>query len=179
MTYKTYKHNPPHLFLPGYNYFVTASSWRHKPIFHESKIKEQMVEMLSLGCQKYHWILDDWVFLDDHYHIMLRSDPEGETTIAKLINNFHKFLSLWIRKEYSDGLICGRIFNNYWDTCLTYERSFLSRLNYIYYNPVKHGYVKKPEDYPFGSFYYRVRDEQNYLEKLKNLHPWDNLDLEH
>jgi len=138
-----------------------------------------MIEILSLGCQKYHWILDDWVFLDDHYHIMLRSDPEGKTTIAKIINNFHKFLGLCLRKEYDNSIKSGKLFNNYWDTCLTYERSFLCRLNYIYYNPVKHGYVKKPEDYTFGSFYYRVQDEREYLYNLRKLHPWQDLNLEH
>lgn len=68
-----------------------------------------------------------------------------------------------------------RIFWNYWDTCITYERSYFARLNYIYFNPVKHGYVEVPESYPFGSYYYRMQNEEKHLERLKKDYPWDKV----
>jgi hypothetical protein len=66
----------------------------------------------------------------------------------------------------------------YWDTCITYERSYFAKLNYLYYNPVKHGYVQDPAEYSFGSYYYRVKKEKLYLQGLIKKHPCDGLDLE-
>lgn len=137
-----------------------------------------MVKILTIGCEKFAWQLEDWVILDDHYHLMLQASEDGKKTIADLMNNFHKFSSLWIRKHYPDFKDEKRIFCNYWDKCITYESSYYARLNYLYNNPVKHGYVEKPEDYPFGSYYYRIKTQKTYLEELMNKFPFDKLDLE-
>ena len=142
-----------------------------------------MLEVLKTTADKLDWNIDDWVFLDDHHHLMLES-PETEAngpmpkTIAEFINNFHRFSALRIRSSYNDLKRIKNIFYNYWDTCITYERSYFARLNYLYYNPVKHDYVKDPADYPFGSYFYRVKQEKLYLKSLAKKHRFDRLDLE-
>ena len=35
----------------------------------------------------------------------------------------------------------------YWDTQLTYEKSYLARLNYVHTNAVRHGLVRQAEQY--------------------------------
>jgi putative transposase len=40
---------------------------------------------------------------------------------------------------------------NFWDTKLTYERSYLARLNYVHQNPVKHVLVSMANQYPWCS----------------------------
>ncbi len=57
---KKYLHNPPHLFLPGAKYWVTGSSYQHKPHFEKAPIKEKMLEILKTGCEKFGWQIDDW-----------------------------------------------------------------------------------------------------------------------
>ncbi len=44
-----------------------------------------------------------------------------------------------------------KVWYNYWETALTYERSYLARLSYVHRNPVKHGLVAEARDYPWGS----------------------------
>ena len=36
---------------------------------------------------------------------------------------------------------------NFWDTKLTYERSYLARLNHVHQNAVKHGLVRVANQY--------------------------------
>lgn len=177
IAYKTYSHNPPHLFIGGAKYWVTGSCYKHSLYFADPSAKEKMIEILMRGCQKYNWKIDDWVILNDHYHLMLQSSTDGDKTIEDIIRNFHKFSSMWIRKN-SVIAKADKIFWNYWDTCITYEKSYYTRLNYLYYNPVKHGYVERAEDYQFGSFYFRWRENREYLENLKGSYPFDRLDLE-
>jgi len=40
---------------------------------------------------------------------------------------------------------------NFWDTRLTFEKSYLARLNYVHQNPVKHGLVAVANQYPWCS----------------------------
>ena len=40
---------------------------------------------------------------------------------------------------------------NFWDTKLTYEKSYLARLNYVHQNPVTHGLVAMANQYQWCS----------------------------
>ena len=42
---------------------------------------------------------------------------------------------------------------NYWDYCPRNEQEYLTRMNYLFYNPAKHGYVTNLQEYAFSSFH--------------------------
>src|SRR5437667_10073913 len=44
-----------------------------------------------------------------------------------------------------------RVMYEFWDTRLTFEKSWLARLNYVHQNPVKHGLVSLANQYPWCS----------------------------
>jgi putative transposase len=64
---------------------------------------------------------------------------------------------------------------NYWDRCISLERSYWARLNYINHNPVKHGYVTDARAYPFGSYYFESRESWEVCERE---YPWDSVSEE-
>ena len=43
------------------------------------------------------------------------------------------------------------VWHNFWDTRLTYQKSYFARLNYMHQNPVKHGLVPVANQYPWCS----------------------------
>ena len=43
------------------------------------------------------------------------------------------------------------VWHNFWDTRLTYQHSYLARLNYVHQNAVKHGLVAVANQYPWCS----------------------------
>jgi len=45
----------------------------------------------------------------------------------------------------------------YWEHLLRDELDFEHHVNYIHYNPVKHGYVNKPSDWKYSSFHRYVK----------------------
>ena len=52
------------------------------------------------------------------------------------------------------GRRTGRIWQNrYWDHMIRSEADMNTHLNYIHYNPVKHGYVDKPFNWPYSSIH--------------------------
>jgi len=44
------------------------------------------------------------------------------------------------------------VWYSYWDHCVRDERDFWTKFNYIHYNPVKHGYAGKPDDWKNSSY---------------------------
>jgi putative transposase len=65
---------------------------------------------------------------------------------------FRELHSITAREVNRLDLISGRqVWFQYWDTCLTFERSWLARPNYVNNNAVHHKLVSNPTNYPYCS----------------------------
>lgn len=139
--------------------------------------KERLLQSIQRGMNDYHWTLEDWVILNNHYHLMADS-PEDVSTLPKMIQEIHKFTSQWIKKHITGLKDEKRIWYNYYDTCITYERYYFARLKYIWYNPVKHNYVDDPSKWSFGSYYSRTQENANSGMNIMANYPCDKLNIE-
>jgi putative transposase len=176
MNFKKYLHNPPHLFVPNTKYFITARIYNKLHLLKTKESKKQLFNILGKGFLKRKWIIEDWVILNNHYHLMVDSG-ENSDELPDIIKEIHKFSALWIKKNVSDAKHINKIWHNYWDTCITYERSYFARLNYIWNNPVKHGYIERPEDWEFGSYRERFEREKEYLARINKNYPSDKVKI--
>jgi putative transposase len=98
--------------------------------------------------KKYEWELDHWVILGNHYHLIGKSKTGKDMT--RIIQGIHGSTSKPIQEATGAAK---PIWWNYWDYCPRNERDYFVRLNYLLWNPVKHGYVEELEDYAFSSFH--------------------------
>jgi putative transposase len=168
--YKVYPHNPPHLFLPNGIYFITGATLHKIHYLKTDAAKEQTYNYMQKSFSHYGWHIHDWVILDNHYHIMAAA-PQDAASLPHVINNFHRFSGLWIKKHL-DLIGEDKIWHNYWDTCVDYEASYYARIHYLWFNSVKHGYVDDPKKWRFGSCASRHEKEiepviQYPIDKLK------------
>ena len=147
--FKRYPHNPPHLFLPDCYYMITASTYLKEPVMASDKRKREWLEAFLEAAELYKWQAIAWVVLRNHYHAIVKS-PEDAHTLSKFVGSYHKFTSSKWNDE--DGVSGRKTWWNYWDTCLTSEKRFYSRLRYVFWNPVKHGLSEMPEGYPFSNY---------------------------
>jgi REP-associated tyrosine transposase len=95
--------------------------------------------------------LEAWSVFSNHYHFVAQS-PQSENTaesLSEMISLFHEKTAKWINKL--DQQTGRKVWHNFWDTQLTFERSYLARLNYVHQNPVKHGLVLVATRYPWCS----------------------------
>ena len=129
--------------------------------------KNATLEYLFKSFSHFGWNLEDWVLLDNHYHIMAEAPDQAET-LSSAINNFHKFSALWIKKHIQLLDDIPKIWYNYWDTCITNEKAYFARLNYIWHNPVKHGYVENAGQWKFGSYYFRLKNNEPIENIIQN-----------
>jgi putative transposase len=147
--FKKAQHNPPHLFLEDTLYMLTASTYQKQAFLNSDKRKLDWISAFLKASEIYQWEIIAWVVLHNHYHAIVRS-PKQKLNMAKFIASYHKFTARKWNQE--DQLLGRKVWWNYWDTCIRSEKDYLARLNYIFLNPVKHGIVNDPENYPFSNY---------------------------
>ncbi len=128
--YKEYKHNPPHLFIPNCKYFITGATYQRKPYLINDESKFALLSSIKKSFTDYKWQLEDWVILNNHYHIMVNS-PEDPCSLSIIMKEIHRFNAMWIKKNIPQAKSEKIIWYNYWDSCITFETSYFARLNYL------------------------------------------------
>src|SRR5206468_665715 len=74
---------------------------------------------------------------------------EDATSLTAMLGRLHEKTAKWLNRL--DAAPRRSVWHNFWDTRLTYERSYRTRLNYVHQNPVKHRLVAVANQYPWCS----------------------------
>jgi len=172
--YKTYLHKPPHLFIDKAYYIITSHCVENIRPFYNNEYKKTVCETLFCAFEELHnWDIVAYVVLDNHYHILVKAGKSEE--LPDIIASAHKFSSRKINKI--EDKVGRQIWYEYWDTVITSLSSFYARFNYIHYNPVKHGYVKRMEDYLFSSYRKYAEIDKRKLDQIQKKYPFDKLKI--
>ena len=90
-----------------------------------------------------------WAILPDHMHMLIEPRSNNLSDLMKRLKQ--KFSGLY-RSQYH--LKSGRIWQyRYWDHIIRNQNDLNQHLDYIHYNPVKHGIVNKPHIYVHSSIH--------------------------
>jgi putative transposase len=141
-------HAPVHRLDSDGIYMVTAATLHKERLFaDETKLATLEHGLLTLAKQ-YHWQLEAWAVFSNHYHFVARSNDDS-ASLKKFLKHLHADSARGLNRL--DDKAGRAVWFNFWDTKLTYERSYLARLNYVHQNPVKHGLVSMANQYPWCS----------------------------
>jgi len=141
-------HAPSHRFSPGLTYMVTGATLYRKHFFRSHKFLSRLEKDLLETLARNHWSPQAWCAFSNHYHFIGKAQASA-TPLRQLIGKFHSKTALWVNQH--DGATGRRVWYQYWDRCLTFQSSYLARLNYVNNNPVRHGLVRRAADYPYCS----------------------------
>ena len=108
-----------------------------------------MLENTLLEVAKQHAVvLEAWAVFSNHYHFVAHTTGQ-ESQLANLIGRLHYSTAEDVnRRDQQPGR---EVWFNFWETRLTFEKSYLARLNYVHQNAVKHGLVRQANEYPWCS----------------------------
>lgn len=172
--YKTYQHVPPHYFVPNAKYMVTGAIAHKQSILRNDKYKYFFLQTLFEKANLFDWELEAWAVLDNHYHFIAQA-PDNSTNLRKILQQTHSITAIQFNRW--DNTSGRQVWQNYWDTCITYEKSYLARLRYVHENPIKHGLVDNAIDYPFCSYkWFREQGDNDFKEQVVN-QPIDKVNL--
>ena len=148
MTNKAWPHAPIHRLSSDGIYMVTGATLQKRLFFSSAeKLASLENDILTLA-KLYSWQLEAWAVFMNHYHLIAR----GELDAARLdIYLKHLHSKSAIDVNMNDSVRGRQVWYNFWETKLTYERSYLARLNYVHQNAVKHGLVRVASQYEWCS----------------------------
>jgi len=145
---KDWPHAPVHRIDSRGVYMVTAATLYKKLLFKDATRLDLLErELLSLA-KRYEWQLHAWAVFANHYHFVGRCEQE-ETRLGEFLNHLHSSTARQLNRL--DQTVGRAVWFNFWDIKLTYQRSYLARLNYVHQNPVKHGLVTLASQYAWCS----------------------------
>jgi len=132
-------------------YFVTARTLYQISHFKSAArltwVRDRLLELAA----QYQWRMEAWAVLSNHYHFVAHSPLEegAAESLGRYLKHFHADVTRYVNKV--DGLEGRKIWHNYRETHLTFQKSYLARLHYTHHNPVHHGLVALATDYEWCS----------------------------
>ena len=154
VTYREWSHSPSHLFASNTAYIVTAGTYDKARLFDSASKLDFLMRSFFEEAGRFHWQPQAWAFMANHYHFIAHAPADGGS-LKDFIRSLHSKTARWLNQQ--DHTPGRKVWFQYWDTCLTYEKSYLARLHYVHNNPVKHGLVGDAENYHWCSMGWFVR----------------------
>jgi putative transposase len=150
----------------GSTFFFTLVTFERRKILTLDTSRQILARTISEVRNQYPFAIEAWVLLPEHLHAIWTL-PEEDKDYSKrwgLIKAkfskearvlFHaEPLANTSRSKRRETAIWQRRF---WEHCIRNDQDFHRHLDYIHYNPVKHGLVSEVKDWAFSSFHRFVR----------------------
>jgi len=132
--------------LEGKPVFVTCVTYNRVPYLEANA--DLLLEVLEKVSSNSNAIVPAWVILPDHFHAIMVCNGR---TISEIMRDVKLSFGAVLRK--SERVHSGRIWQNrFWDHIIRDERDYQRHMDYIHYNPVKHGLVVSPSEWRHSSF---------------------------
>ena len=161
-------HAPTHQLSARGTYFLTASTLLKAHHFRGKDRLRVLHRGLLTVARDFGWQLEAWAVFSNHYHFVAHSPPDAPdaANLSDMLSVLHVKTAGWVNKL--DGQPARQVWFNFWETRLTYQKSYLARLNYVHQNPVKHGLVPVANQYPWCSAAWFEREAS--VAKVKSIY---------
>jgi putative transposase len=167
--------NYKRVFEDGYCYFLTIVTHQRNAILIDNI--DLLREAFKHSKNKYPYHIDAIVILPDHIHMII--NPEHAIEYPKIVSTMKQYFSKHCDPLYYQHLSQSSSRTKagykpiwqkkYYEHTIRNKEDYTVRLNYIHYNPVKHGYVGKVNDWKYSSF-------QRYVAKGYYSSEWGDFD---
>jgi len=152
-------------FAPGGTFFFTLVTYKRRPIYSSPQAIETLRDAFRFTIQQMPLTIVASPILPDHMHFIwtLPSESSEYSTRWKLIKGH--FTRQWCAKEaVSESASRAQKGEKdvwqrrFWEHLIRDEVDLTRHVEYIHYNPVKHGLVNSPCDWEYSSFMSYVRE---------------------
>lgn len=169
----SWPHAPSKLVTEPGIYFVTAGTY-HKAHFFNSRQKlDHLRTVIFDTCLEFDFQLQAWAIFSNHYHLIGISSED--TVVQRLTHKIHGVSARELNRL--DNQVGRRVWYQMRDTRLTYEKSYLARLNYVHNNPSKHGFGPSL-NYEFCSAHWFETHGDRAFAEAVNSFRYDELNIE-
>lgn len=149
------------------NIFFTVVAFRRQPIFCDEMFRNALRTAIASVQTAHPFVIEAWVLLPDHLHCVWTL-PEGDADFSTRWMLIKRAVSLACRDDYrrADWVTVSKLKHRestlwqrrFWEHQIRDEKDFVHHVDYIHFNPVKHGHVTRAVDWPYSTFHRYVRD---------------------
>ena len=144
---KDWPHAPIHRLGENGTYIVTAGTYRKEHFFRGRERLDYLEANLLRISKEFGWQLEAWAVFSNHYHFVAQGMPDAKSLRAALMRpQYDGTRSESSRRDSRSPSVAQLLGHS-----LTYEKSYLARLNYVHQNPAKHRLVAVANQYPWCS----------------------------
>ena len=145
----------------GGTYFFTVNLLQRKGndllVRHIEELREAIKEVKA----RHPFRIHGWVVLPEHLHCVIELPPDDADYATRLMLIKMRFSKALPKTERRSTIRVKRrergIWQRrYWEHLIRDEADYRAHLDYIHYNPVKHGWVKQVKDWPYSTFHHWV-----------------------
>ncbi len=153
------------IYVPGGTYFFTVVTYNRRPIFSTPEAVEKLRHAFRYTLDRFPFTIVASVILPDHMHFIwtLLEESRDYSTRWRLIKS-HFSRNWYSKRTISESESRQRKAEvdvwqrRFWEHMIRDEVDLSNHVEYIHYNPVKHGLVSSPADWEYSSFMKYVRD---------------------
>ncbi|HCQ8037603.1 REP-associated tyrosine transposase [Klebsiella quasipneumoniae] len=135
-------------YIPGGCWFFTVNLQNR----HSDLLTQHIAHLrtaTALVKSKKPFLINAWVVLPEHMHCIWTL-PEGDTDYSGRWRD--------IKKTFTRALAQRHIWQpRFWEHAIRNEEDYRRHMDYVYINPVKHGYVRRVQNWPYSTFHRDVR----------------------
>ncbi len=154
--------------VPGGTFFFTVVARHRRKILCNPDIRIALRDAIRTVQTKHAFRIDAWVLLPDHLHCIWTL-PSGDHDFSGRWANIKLLVTKNCGYRYLDGPSQtksertrheGAIWQRrFWEHAISDQEDFNRCLDYLHWNPVKHGHVSRITDWTYSSFHRYVREE--------------------
>jgi len=159
--------------IAGATYFFTVVTYRRQNILCDELVRNSLREAIKHVQSRYPFTIDAWVLLPDHLHCIWTLPP-GDADFSKRWGLIKRRVSLvcrdsynrpeWLsssKKKHRESTLWQRRF---WEHQIRDHKDFNQHIDYIHYNPTRHGLCKQPDQWPYSTLHRYIKEERYPLD---------------
>jgi len=144
--------------VPGGCYFFTVNLLER----HQNSLLIDEIELLRKVVKQvkdnHPFHIDGWGVLSEHMHFILTL-PQGDDDYPRRVRLIKTLFSKGLPKTEQRSFVRegrnerGIWQRRYWEHTIRDDRDYAAHMDYLHYNPVKHGHVAHVKAWPYSSFH--------------------------
>jgi putative transposase len=147
--------------IEGATYFFTVNTHLRRPILTTEVVREALREGIMQLRQNMPFTIEAWVLLPDHIHTIWTLPPGDANYASRWAIIKREASKRWQSSKGPTMLSASQQIRQetgfwqrrFWEHQIRDDIDFQRHLDYIHWNPVKHGYARKVADWPYSTFH--------------------------
>lgn len=149
----------------GTSFFFTLITYHRRPILCDEPIRTALRDAIQIVRRSMPFDIDGWVLLPDHMHCVWTLPPDEadfsqrwsqiKRRVSKDCGHVYKLRGSDAAERRGEATIWQRRF---WEHRIRSDIDMQRHMDYLHYNPVKHGHVEQVSMWPYSTFHRYVKN---------------------